>query len=60
MSSDSTRIELSWYMPGAATQNFEEGYDWILDHEYAANTWMLGLRSPAYPLPIDTTLSTPA
>jgi hypothetical protein len=27
------------------------GYDWILDHEYEANTWMLGLRSPAYPLP---------
>lgn len=57
MSSDSTRIELSWYMPGAATPNFQEGYDWILDHEYAANTWMLSVRSPAYPLPIDVKLA---
>lgn len=57
MSSDSTRIELSWYMPGAATPNFQEGYDWILDHEYQANTWMLSVRSPAYPLPIDTKLA---
>ena len=57
MSSDSTRIELSWYMPGAATPQYQEGYDWILDHDYAANTWMLGLRSPAYPLPIDTKLA---
>jgi mono/diheme cytochrome c family protein len=57
MSSDSTRIELSWYMPGAATPNFQEGYDWINDHDYAANTWMLGLRAPAYPLPIDQRLA---
>jgi endo-cleaving rubber dioxygenase len=57
MSSDSTRIELSWYMPGAATPNFQEGYDWILDHEYAANTFMLSLESPAYPLPIDERLA---
>ena len=57
MSSDSTRIELSWYMPGAASQNFQEGYDWILDHEYAANTWMISLQSPPYPLPIDTKLA---
>jgi hypothetical protein len=53
MSSDSTRIELSWYMPGAASPNFQDGYDWILDNEYAANTWMLGLRAPRYPWPID-------
>jgi endo-cleaving rubber dioxygenase len=57
MSSDSTRIELSWYMPGAATPQYQEGYDWILDHEYAANTWMLSLRSPRYPWPIDTKLA---
>jgi endo-cleaving rubber dioxygenase len=58
MSSDATRIELSWYMPGAASPSFQEGYDWILDNEYAANTWMLGLRSPRYPWPIDMTLAT--
>ena len=57
MSSDSTRIELSWYMPGAASPQYQEGYDWILDHEFAANTWMLGLQSPAYPLPIDQRLA---
>jgi mono/diheme cytochrome c family protein len=57
MSSDSTRIELSWYMPGAATPTFQEGYDWINDHDYMANTWMLGVRSPSYPLPIDTRLA---
>jgi hypothetical protein len=57
MSSDSTRIELSWYMPGAATPQYQEGYDWIDDHDYAANTWMLGLHSPSYPLPIDTKLA---
>jgi endo-cleaving rubber dioxygenase len=57
MSSDSTRIELSWYMPGAATPNFQQGYDWILEHEYAANTWMLSLESPAYPLEVDERLA---
>ena len=57
MSSDSTRIELSWYMPGAASPQYQDGYDWILDHEYATNTWMLSLRSPSYPLPIDTKLA---
>lgn len=57
MSSDATRIELSWYMPGAALPNYEGGYDWILENEYEANTWMLGLKSPAYPLPVNTTLA---
>ncbi len=57
MSSDAARIELSWYMPGAATPQYQQGYDWILDHEHRANTWMLGLRSPRYPLPINTTLA---
>src|SRR6185369_907665 len=57
MSSDSTRIELSWYMPGAATPQYQDGYDWIADHDYAANTFMLSLRSPTYPQPIDTRLA---
>jgi mono/diheme cytochrome c family protein len=57
MSSDSTRIELSWYMPGAATPQYQEGYDWILENEYEANTFMLSLRSPAYPLEIDKRLA---
>ncbi|HYC56134.1 MAG TPA: hypothetical protein VEL28_14460 [Candidatus Binatia bacterium] len=57
MSSDATRIELSWYMPGAATPNYQEGYDWIDQNDYAANTWMLSLQSPVYPLPIDTRLA---
>jgi endo-cleaving rubber dioxygenase len=57
MSSDSTRIELSWYMPGAASPQYQDGYDWIFDHEYAANTWMLSLRAPSYPLPMDTKLA---
>ena len=57
MSSDATRIELSWYMPGAATPDYQRGYDWIDAHDYAANTWMLSLRAPAYPWPIDTRLA---
>ena len=57
MSSDSTRIELSWYMPGAATPSYQQGYDWIDAHDYMANTWMLSLRSPRYPWPIDTHLA---
>jgi hypothetical protein len=57
MSSDSTRIELSWYMPGAATPQYQEGYDWILDNEHAANTWMLSVKSPRYPLAVNTTLA---
>ncbi|NTX07229.1 hypothetical protein [Myxococcus sp. CA040A] len=57
MSSDATRIELSWYMPGAALPTYQNGYEWILDNEYQANTWMLGLKSPAYPLPVNTQLA---
>jgi mono/diheme cytochrome c family protein len=57
MSSDSTRIELSWYMPGAASPQYQQGYDWIPQHEYEGNTWMMSLRSPAYPLPIDPRLA---
>jgi endo-cleaving rubber dioxygenase len=57
MSSDSTRIELSWYMPHAATPQYQEGFDWITAHEDIANTWMLGVQSPSYPLPVDTLLA---
>ena len=57
MSSDSTRIELSWYMPDAATPQYQQGFDWITAHDYMANTWMLSVQSPAYPLPINTTLA---
>ncbi|MFC4765643.1 c-type cytochrome [Dyella koreensis] len=57
MSSDSTRIELSWYMPDAATPQYAQGFDWIRNHEYMANTWLLSVQSPAYPLPVDTALA---
>jgi len=59
MSSDSTRIELSWYMPYAATPQYQLGYDWIAANEYDANTWLLSVRSPPYPsgLPLNTALA---
>lgn len=57
MSSDSTRIELSWHMPFAATPLYEQGYQWIEDHEAASNTWLLSVKAPAYPLPVDEALA---
>jgi mono/diheme cytochrome c family protein len=57
MSTDSTRIELSWYMPHAATPLYQLGYDWILDHEAASNSWLLSVKAPAYPLSVDVPLA---
>lgn len=57
MSSDSTRIELSWYMPYAATPQYQQGFDWISAHDYMANTWLLSVQSPTYPMPVNTTLA---
>ncbi|WP_198433235.1 hypothetical protein [Burkholderia ubonensis] len=57
MSSDATRIEMSWYMPDAATPLYQQGFDWIENHTAAANTWLLSVKSPAYPMPVNQALA---
>ncbi|WP_233843512.1 hypothetical protein [Dyella sp. 2HG41-7] len=57
MSADSARIELSWYMPYAATPQYQQGFDWVESHVSSSNTWLLSVQSPSYPFPINTALA---
>lgn len=57
MSSDSTRIEMSWDMPYAATPQYQQGFDWVSAHDFQSNLWLLSLQSPSYPFPVNTTLA---
>jgi mono/diheme cytochrome c family protein len=53
---DATRLELSWFYPGAPFAN-EASKEFVLAHEQDSTSWLASLKSPAYPLPVDTTLA---
>jgi len=61
MSSDSQRIVLSAYTPVGSADgtplNFNAMFDWIEQHDQDAESWILNLRSPKYPEPVDTALA---
>lgn len=59
---DSKRIELSFHFPNTPNHpNLDEDKQWIIDHQQDSDTWLLGLRSPEWPVTslggIDTQLA---
>ncbi|EKF72879.1 hypothetical protein A11A3_16560 [Alcanivorax hongdengensis A-11-3] len=60
---DAGRVDMVFYTPfiglfGAAGGPVsEKGQDWMRAHGPAINTWVEGLKSPAYPYPVDKDLA---
>lgn len=54
---DATRIELSWFFPGAPFSDVEAARAFVLAHEQHSTTWLASLRAPAYPYAVDTALA---
>jgi len=61
MSSDSQRILLSAFTPLGASNpyplNVNAAFDWIELHDQDAAAWILNLKAPKYPEPVDTALA---
>ncbi|MFA5939692.1 MAG: hypothetical protein WC809_10100 [Sinimarinibacterium sp.] len=53
LSMDALRSDLGFFLPGPGPGGFE----WIKEHARAGDTWLMSLRSPAYPGPVDTALA---
>jgi mono/diheme cytochrome c family protein len=49
MPTDAKRIELSFHFPNVASPNNVEGKQWIIDHQQAGDSWLMSMKSPAWP-----------
>lgn len=54
---DATRIELSWFYPGAPMANPASAQTFVLAHEQDSTSWLASLKAPLYPGAIDTNLA---
>ncbi|MEK6805057.1 MAG: hypothetical protein AABY95_00215 [Pseudomonadota bacterium] len=54
---DASRIELSWYYPGAPMAQTEAAHAYVLANEQDSTSWLASLKAPEYPLPVDTGLA---
>jgi mono/diheme cytochrome c family protein len=54
---DSTRAELAFYWPLDKSFDLPAAEGWILAHHDDSNAWVLSLKSPIYPGPIDQALA---
>ena len=54
---DASRVDLIFYTPFETLLGDETGEQWVRDHAQDADKWMMSLRSPEYPLPINTALA---
>jgi hypothetical protein len=54
---DSTRAELAFYFPLDKSFDLPAAEGWILDHHDDSNAWILSLKAPIYPGPIDRALA---
>ena len=50
---DALRSDLGFYVPGPGPG----GFDWVRQHVRDSDTWLMSLKSPAYPGAIDTALA---
>ncbi|MFA5939689.1 MAG: hypothetical protein WC809_10085 [Sinimarinibacterium sp.] len=46
---DSKRIELSFHFPSVLNPDNAAGKQWIIDHQQDSDTWIMSLKSPAWP-----------
>ncbi len=54
---DSSRVDLIFYTPIDGVLGGQAGEDWVRGHAQHADKWILSLKSPEYPLDVDTTLA---
>ncbi len=54
---DSSRVDLIFYTPLDGVVGGTAGEDWVRAHAQHADKWILSLKSPAYPLPVDNALA---
>lgn len=54
---DASRVDLIFYTPFDGVVGGSAGEDWVRAHAQDADKWILSLKSPVYPLPIDTALA---
>ncbi len=50
---DALRSDLGFFLPGPGP----DGFGWVKQHARAGDTWLMSLKAPAYPGPIDTALA---
>ncbi|AXQ29986.1 hypothetical protein D0B54_15470 [Solimonas sp. K1W22B-7] len=54
---DASRVDLIFYTPFDGVLGFTPGENWVRAHAQDADKWIISLKSPAYPLPVDTKLA---
>jgi endo-cleaving rubber dioxygenase len=54
---DSSRVDLIFYTPTDGVVGGQAGEDWVRDHAQHADKWIMSLKSPPYPLEVDTALA---
>lgn len=54
---DSSRVDLIFYTPLDGVFGGGEGEQWVRENAYNADLWMRSLKSPEYPMEIDTDLA---
>ncbi len=54
---DAVRVDLSFYIPLFGSGGPTDTDAWTKAHDQDADHWLLAMKSPAYPLPVDTALA---
>ena len=56
-SGDASRVDMIFYTPLNGVFGGIEGENWVREHAQDADTWMMGLESPEYPMDVDESLA---
>jgi endo-cleaving rubber dioxygenase len=54
---DASRVDLIFYTPFDGVLGGADGENWVRAHAQDADKWIMALKSPAYPLAVDTALA---
>jgi endo-cleaving rubber dioxygenase len=54
---DASRVDLIFYTPFDGVLGGTDGENWVRAHAQDADKWIMALKSPAYPLAVDTALA---
>ena len=54
---DASRVDMIFYQPIDALFGGSAGEEWMRAHAQHADKWILSLKSPVYPLPVNTALA---
>ncbi|HSW11422.1 MAG TPA: hypothetical protein VLI06_01195 [Solimonas sp.] len=54
---DASRVDLIFYQPADALFGGAAGENWVREHAQDADKWAISLKSPAWPLAVDTAMA---